>query len=56
MEGNFEDEKLDPSRCEDESVAKEGMKRRADEGQEEDAGVSKSRYFSISILTKNSQF
>ena len=34
MEGNVEDEKLDPSRCEDEGVAKERMKRRADEGQE----------------------
>ena len=43
MEGNFEDEKLDPSRCEDESVAKEGMKRRADEGQEEDVDGNRSR-------------
>ena len=43
MEGNVEDEKLDPSRCEDESVAKEGMKRRADEGQEEDVDGNRSR-------------
>ena len=43
MEGDFEDEKLDPSRCEDESVAKEGMKRRADEGQEEDVDGNRSR-------------
>ena len=43
MEGNFEDEKLDPSRCDDESVAKEGMKRRADEGQEEDVDGNRSR-------------
>ena len=43
MEGNVEDEKLDPSRCEDEAVAKEGMKRRADEGQEEDVDGNRSR-------------
>ena len=43
MEGNVEDEKLDPSRCEDEAVAKEGMKRRADEGQEEDVVGNRSR-------------
>ena len=43
MEGNVEDEKLDPSRCKDESVAKEGMKRRADEGQEEDVDGNRSR-------------
>jgi len=43
MEGNVEDEKLDPSRCEDEAVAKERMKRRADEGQEEDVVGNRSR-------------
>ena len=43
MEGNFEDEKLVPSRCEDEAVAKERMKRRADEGQEEDVDGNRSR-------------
>jgi len=43
MEGNVEDEKLDPSRCEDEAVAKERMKRRADEGQEEDVDGNQSR-------------
>jgi len=43
MEGNVEDEKLDPSRCEDEAVVKERMKRRADEGQEEDVDGNRSR-------------
>jgi len=43
MEGNVEDEKLDPSRCEDEAVAKERVKRRADEGQEEDDVGNRSR-------------
>ena len=43
MVGNVEDEKLDPSRCEDEGVAKERMKRRADEGQEEDVDGNWSR-------------
>ena len=43
MEGNVEDVKLDPSRCEDEAVAKERMKRRADEGQEEDVVGNRSR-------------
>jgi len=43
MVGNVEDEKLDPSRCEDEGVAKERMKRRADEGQEEDVVGNRSR-------------
>jgi len=43
MEGNVEDVKLDPSRCEDEAVAKGRMKRRADEGQEEDVDGNQSR-------------
>jgi len=43
MVGNVEDEKLDPSRCEDEAVAKERMKRGADEGQEEDVDGNRSR-------------
>ena len=43
MEGNVEDGKMDPSRCEDEAVAKESMKRGADEGQEEDVDGNRSR-------------
>ena len=43
MEGNVGDEKLDLSRCEDEAVAKERMKRRAGEGQEEDVDGNRSR-------------
>ena len=35
--------KLDPSRCEDEAVVKERMKRGADEGQEEDVDGNRSR-------------
>ena len=43
MEGNVEEGKLDPSRCEDEALAKERMKRGADEGQEEDVDGNRSR-------------
>ena len=50
MEGKVEDEKLDPIRCEDEAVAKEGMKRRADEGQEEDVDGNRSRAKTVATL------
>ena len=42
MAGSEENDKLDPSLCEDDAVAKEGRKRRA-EVQEEDVDGNRSR-------------